>query len=66
VGRDRLDAGVGEPDRVQHPAHELGDPGTAMAWARLGGDRFGDDAAQRIEIDDAVNFPPETGRAGGA
>ena len=56
IGAHGVDAGIRQPDGVDHPAVELGDARRRRACARLEAHGLRDDPAERVEIDDAVEL----------
>src|SRR5215203_3518660 len=65
LGSHGGDAGVGQPDSVDHPTAELGDARRRRARARLRADRLRHDPPQRGEIHDTVELVPVRRRTGG-
>ena len=63
--RDFLDPRIGEANRVEHAAAKLRDAQRRVAAARFGSDCLRHDAAQGVEVDDAVELAPKTGGTGG-
>ena len=61
---DALHARISESHGVQHPAAKLGDAQRRMALPRLRRHRLRHDAAQKIEVDDAIELAPKAGGAG--
>ena len=55
------DARIREADGVQHAATELRDPHRGMALTRFRCDGLRDNAAEQVEIDDAIELPAEAG-----
>ena len=63
LGFDLLDTWIGEPDRVDHSAIELGDAWRARAKPALDAHRLRHQTAKRVEIDDVGKLPPISGCA---
>ena len=60
VGRDvgfpRVETGVGETDRVEHPGAGPGDSGVGVSLSWVSGDGFGDDPSEDGGVEDIACF----------
>lgn len=59
------ETGIGQAYRIKHPAGKLGDPGRRIPLTGLHRHRLGDEAPERLEVDDILELEAEAARPSG-